>query len=269
MSASSGTFKDVETLVGRLISYMEPPDAPRIESWGGKAFQLSRLGEGSRQIDTALLSILSHRWLPILRYMFRNAGATHTDRSQWGGYSRGFGTFHSPSVLPAFWGMLNWRYPHTGCRSFYGRHIPTVSCLLGAPGTARYASPPFSRSDAYTDLVAAVLTYLSEKTHHLDITDVVQTLENLPPSSDFSLDICEVQAVYIVLRYTPMEYLPKSVRIELTKKAVVFDGQLISALKPRPLHDNLMGVLSLSREYIGRSLAHATVFNRLVQYILL
>ena len=107
---------------------------------------------------------------------------------------------------------------------------------------------------------------MSEKTSHLDTNDVIQTLENLPPSFDFSLDIHEVQAVYTILRYAPMEYLPKSVRIELTKKAIVFDGQLISTLKPGSLYD-LTDVLSLSREYIGRSLEHAAVFNILVQYI--
>lgn len=110
-----------------------------------------------------------------------------------------------------------------------------------------------------------MLTYLSEKTSHLDISDVVQVLEDLPPPSGSSLDICEVQVVYTIIRYAPIEYIPKSVRIELTKKAVVFDGQLMSTLKPGSLHDDLMGVLSLSREYIGRSLLHAAVFNRLVQ----
>jgi hypothetical protein len=109
-----------------------------------------------------------------------------------------------------------------------------------------------------------VLSYISSKTSHLDTTDITQTLENLPPSSDFSLDIHEVQAVYTILRYAPMEYLPKNVRIELTKKAVVFDGQLISTSKPGSLHDDWMDVLFLSREFIGRSLVHAAVFNRQV-----
>lgn len=113
-------------------------------------------------------------------------------------------------------------------------------------------------------MVAAVLAYLSEKTSHLDVTDVIQTLENLPASFEFSLDLYEVQAVYTILRYTPMEYLPKSVRAELAKKAVVFDAQLTSALKPGSLRNDLMDVLSLSREYIGRSLAQSGVFNRLV-----
>ena len=99
---------------------------------------------------------------------------------------------------------------------------------------------------------------------HLDVSDVVKTLENLPPSSDSSLDTHQAQAVYTLLRYTPMEYLPKSARIELTKKAIVFDGQLISTLKPGSAHNDLMGVLSLSREYLSRSLAHAAVFDRLV-----
>jgi hypothetical protein len=61
-----------------------------------------------------------------------------------------------------------------------------------------------------------------------------------------------------------MEYLPKGVRVDLTKMAVVFDGQLISMLKPGTTHNDLMGVLSLSREYISRSIAHAAVFDRLV-----
>ena len=100
-------------------------------------------------------------------------------------------------------------------------------------------------------------------TSHLSITDVVKTLETLP-SPDLSPDIHKVQAVYAFLRYTPMEYLPKSVRIDLTKKAVVFDGQLVSALKSGSAHDDLTGVLSLSREYISRSLVHATVFDRSV-----
>ena len=61
-----------------------------------------------------------------------------------------------------------------------------------------------------------------------------------------------------------MEYLPKSVRVELTKKAVVFDGYLISMVKPGSLHHDLVCVLSLSREFIGRSLAYGVVFSRLV-----
>jgi len=106
-------------------------------------------------------------------------------------------------------------------------------------------------------------------TSHLDAADVAKTLENLPPSPDFSLDIHKVQAAYTILRYTPMEYIPKSARIGLTKKAVVFDARLISALKPGPAHNDLMGVLSLSREYISRSITHAAVFDRLVLYHLL
>jgi hypothetical protein len=116
----------------------------------------------------------------------------------------------------------------------------------------------------YIFLVATVLTYLSENISCLDGTSLIQTLENLPPSSHFSPDTYQVQAVYTILRYAPMEYLSKSVRIELTKKAVVFDAQLILTLRPELFHDDLMGVLSLSREYISRSLAHAAVFNRLV-----
>jgi len=103
----------------------------------------------------------------------------------------------------------------------------------------------------------------------LDVTDVVRTLENLPPSSDFSLDIRGVQSVYTLLRYTPMEYLPKSVRIDLAKKAVVFDGQLISTLNPGSEYNDLMDTVSLFREYISRSLVYAAVFDRLVLYHLL
>lgn len=67
MSASLGTLKDVETLVERLLSCVKP-DASHDESWDGKAFQLSRRDRGSRQLSIALLHILSHRWLPTLRY---------------------------------------------------------------------------------------------------------------------------------------------------------------------------------------------------------
>lgn len=68
MSASLGTLKDVETLVERLLTCIEPVDMSHDESWGGKAFQLSRSDSGSRQLSVALLHILSHRWLPTLRY---------------------------------------------------------------------------------------------------------------------------------------------------------------------------------------------------------
>ena len=62
-----------------------------------------------------------------------------------------------------------------------------------------------------------------------------------------------------------MEYLPKSVRIDLAKKAVVFDGQLMSMLNPGSAHDgDVMDTLSLSREYMSRSIAHGAVFDRLV-----
>lgn len=98
---------------------------------------------------------------------------------------------------------------------------------------------------------------------------MVKTLENLTPSSDFSLDIAQVQAVYTFLRYTPVEYLPKSVRVELTKKAIVLDGQLVSAFDPESAHSNISGVLSLSREYMSRSIVHAKVFNRPVLCYLL
>ena len=63
-----------------------------------------------------------------------------------------------------------------------------------------------------------------------------------------------------------MEYLPKNVRIDLAKKAVVFDRQLILTLNPGSAQNGLMDTLSLSREYTSRSLVHATVFDRLVLY---
>lgn len=68
MSASLGTLKDVETLVERLLTCVESAGVSRHESWGGETFQLSRLDRGSRQLGAALLRILSHRWLPTLRY---------------------------------------------------------------------------------------------------------------------------------------------------------------------------------------------------------
>ena len=116
----------------------------------------------------------------------------------------------------------------------------------------------------YIGSTAAVLAYISERTAHLDITDIVRTLENLPQPPDFSLDTHGFQAVYTILRYTPMAYLPKNVRIDLTKKAVVLDGQLMLMSKLESAPGHLTGVLSLSREYISRSLAHAVVFDRLV-----
>jgi len=68
MSASLGTLKDVETLVERLLSCIEPVELSDGEGWGGKTFQLSRSDGGPQQLGVALLYILSHRWLPTLRY---------------------------------------------------------------------------------------------------------------------------------------------------------------------------------------------------------
>jgi len=68
MSASLGTLKDANALVERLLSCIEPVDLSNNEGWSGKAFQLSRSDRGSRQLGVALLHILSHRWLPTLRY---------------------------------------------------------------------------------------------------------------------------------------------------------------------------------------------------------
>ena len=61
-----------------------------------------------------------------------------------------------------------------------------------------------------------------------------------------------------------MEYLPKGIRLDLTKKAVVLDGQLVSTLNLGPVCNSTMVLLSLSREYLSRSLAHAADFDRLV-----
>lgn len=127
-------------------------------------------------------------------------------------------------------------------------------------------SPRFRDLIPHIGLTAAVLVYLSEKTSNLDITDIVKTLENLLPSSNFSKDIHEIRAVYTILRYTPMEYLPKNARVDLTKKAIVIDAQLISALKPGPAHNDLMDILSLCREYTSRSITYAAVFDRPVSY---
>ena len=124
--------------------------------------------------------------------------------------------------------------------------------------------PRFRDLIPYIGSTAAVIAYLNEKTSILDVTDIVKTLEKPTPSSNFHLDIRQVQTAYTILRYTPMEYLPRSIRIDLTKKAVVFDAQLISALKPGPTHNDLMGVLSLSREYMSRSITNAAVFDRRV-----
>lgn len=69
MSASLGTLKDVEALVKRLLSCIKPFDVSYNESWGGKAFQLSQRDKGLQKLSVALLHILSHRWLPVLRYV--------------------------------------------------------------------------------------------------------------------------------------------------------------------------------------------------------
>ncbi|KAF9647481.1 hypothetical protein BDM02DRAFT_3187912 [Thelephora ganbajun] len=233
MSASLGSLKDMETLVERLLTCVEPVGMSDNESWGGKAYQLSRRENSSQQLSIALLHVLSHRWLPTLSGAATAEDLQHFIRLLFSPISEGHRvkdhstqeTEHSsiitPLRSPAFW------------------ELP--------------------------ELRSAVLSYLNEKTSCLGIADVIKTLGNLPPppSPDFSLDIHKVQAVYTILRYTPMEYLPKSTRIDLTKKAIIFDGQLVSTLKPGSAHGDLMGVLSLSREYTSRSLAYAAVFDRL------
>ena len=78
------------------------------------------------------------------------------------------------------------------------------------------------------------------------------------------MDVRAAHAVYAILSYTPMEYLPKGIRADLTKKAVVLDRQLVSTLKPEFAHGHSMAALALSREYMSRSLAHTAVFDRLV-----
>jgi len=143
----------------------------------------------------------------------------------------------TPLQSPAFW------------------ELPELRCMC---------SPHFRDLIPYIGLTAAVLAYLSEKTFILDTTDIVRTLEDPTPSSNFHLDISQVQAVYSILGYTPMEYLPRSIRIDLTKKALVFDAQLVSAPVHGPARDDVMGVLSLSREFMSRSIAHAAVFDRRV-----
>lgn len=111
-----------------------------------------------------------------------------------------------------------------------------------------------------------MLAYLSEETSNLDVADIVKMLDSLTPSSNLSLDIRQVRVAYTILRYTPIEYLPKSVRVDLTKRAVVFDAQSITVPKSRLAHSDFMNVLSLSREYISRSIAHTPVFDRQVLY---
>jgi hypothetical protein len=148
--------------------------------------------------------------------------------------------------------------------------ISWPSCPSGFPLSGSFQSCEvramrFRNAIPYIGSTAAVLTYMSERTSHLDVADMVKTLETLPQSPDLSLDIHGVQGVYAILRYTPMEYLPKSVRIDLTKKAIVFDGQLMSMSKREPPEGHLTGVLSLSREYISRSLAQSVVFDRPVR----
>ena len=113
-------------------------------------------------------------------------------------------------------------------------------------------------------LTAAVLAYLNEETSYLDVADVVTTLEDITPSDNLSLDIPRIRTVYTILRYTPMEYLPRSVRIDLTKKAVVLDAWLTSVPEPRLADNDLLGALSLFREYMSRSIIHAAVFEKRV-----
>ena len=264
MSASLGKLKDVGTLIEKLLACIEPVDVPHNEIWGGKAFQLSRRNSGSRQLSVALLHILSHRWLPTMRYaslaLFARYKLIHRSGAATAGNLQRF--------VHLLFSQIYWRHAAkdnptreteqsmaiTPLRSPAFWELPELRCMWFLR---------FRDLIPYTDFTAALLAYLSGMTSHLDVTDVVKTLENLPPSSDFSPDIRQVQAVYTLLRYTPMEYLPKSVRIELTKKAIVFDGQLVSALKSGSASD-LASVLSLSREYMSRSIAHATVFDRQV-----
>lgn len=100
MSASLGTLKDVETLVERLLTCIEPVDASHHGSWGGKAFQLSWRDGGPRPLSIALLHILSHRWLPTLRYgLVCVIDVTQADQPQWHSYGRGFATLRSPTLF--------------------------------------------------------------------------------------------------------------------------------------------------------------------------
>lgn len=143
----------------------------------------------------------------------------------------------APLQSPAFW------------------EVPELRCVY---------SPFPSYSDPYLGLTAAVLAHLSGESSYPGIVDVVATLENLTPSDNFSLDIPRVRTVYTILRYTPMEYLPRSVRIDLTKKAIVLDALLISVPEPRSTDNDLMGALSLFREFMSRSIMHAAAFEKWV-----
>jgi hypothetical protein len=66
-SASLGTLRGVGALIRRLLSCMEPIPVLYDEGWGGKAFKLSQHNKNSQRLSVALLSTLSHRWLPTLR----------------------------------------------------------------------------------------------------------------------------------------------------------------------------------------------------------
>lgn len=143
----------------------------------------------------------------------------------------------APLQSPAFW------------------EVPELRCVY---------SPLFLDFASYLGLTAAVLAYLNEETSHLDIVDVVRTLEDITPSDNLSLDIPRIQTVYTILRYTPMEYIPRSVRIDLTRKAVVLDAWLTSVPESRLTNNNLLGALSLFREYMSRSIMHAAVFEKRV-----
>ena len=102
MSASLETLEDVETLVRRLLSCIDPVEISRAVRWDGKAFRLSQHIKNSQQLDTALLHILSHRWLPTFRYRPFIAAATQSDRPQWGSYGRGVEMLCSSALFAAF-----------------------------------------------------------------------------------------------------------------------------------------------------------------------
>jgi hypothetical protein len=139
-SASLGELEDVGTLVERLLACIELFDASRNESRGDSAPQLSRREKGSRRLSCTLLSFLSRRWLPTLRYGSHTARYTQADQPQWSSHCGRLEALRPSTSPAALWRMLCRKQPRTGRRTLHGGHAPAVPRFLGAPGTAWYAT---------------------------------------------------------------------------------------------------------------------------------
>ncbi|KAI0314980.1 Urb2/Npa2 family-domain-containing protein [Amylostereum chailletii] len=205
-----------DRVIDAILTYLEthlPPAHLSATSWSGFAAELDLQGGGKEAVSVGLLRLVLDRYLPVLEAY---GPAQHRGR-----------------VIELILKICAHTPTPVGPSEMLSPSIVVIECL--------HSAQFWEQSNLRSSFMAAVDTKLES----LDDVDILETGKIAPQSSDGSgpthAQVDEAIQAYNILLYTPGEYLSRSARVGLLRRAIALDF-ILAGMEPSKQRPNAVTI---------------------------